>query len=261
MRRAIAEALVGDEQKREDPTVNELQKRVAALLGQEAAIFVPTATMANQIALKLLSRPGEVLLAEEHSHVVIYEYGGPAAHAGLMTLALRGARGRVTSEQVRRAAEPSTKVADQRATVLSLENTHNSSGGRVWPLGELDEVVTTAREVGLAVHLDGARLVNAAVAIGVPPSDIAARFDTVTLCLSKGLGCPLGALLAGSEELMERAWREKHLMGGAMRQAGVVAAAGVYALDHNVERIAEDHARARALGEALHGAGLTVDLE
>jgi threonine aldolase len=261
MRRAIADALVGDEQKREDPTVNEVQDRVAALLGQEAAIFLPTATMANQIALKLLSRPGDVLLAEEHSHVVIYEYGGPAAHAGLMTLALPGARGRVTSEQVRRAAEPSTKVADQRAAVLSLENTHNSSGGRVWPLGELDEVVTTAREVGLAVHLDGARLVNAAAASGIPPSDIAARFDTVTLCLSKGLGCPLGALLAGSEELMERAWREKHVMGGAMRQAGVVAAAGVYALDHNVERITEDHARAWTLGEALHGAGLPVDLE
>jgi threonine aldolase len=261
MRRAIAEALVGDEQKREDPTVNELQERVAALLGQQAAIFLPTATMANQIALKLLSHPGDVLVAEEHSHVVIYEYGGAAAHAGLLTVGLPGDRGRLTPEQVRLAAEPSTKVADQRATVLSLENTHNSSGGRVWPLADLDEVVTTAREAGLALHLDGARLVNAAVALGVPPSDIAARFDTVTLCLSKGLGCPLGALLAGSRELMERAWREKHLMGGAMRQAGVVAAAGVYALDHNIERIADDHARARTLAEALHRGGVPVDLE
>jgi threonine aldolase len=261
MRRAIAEALVGDEQKREDPSVNELQERVAALLGQEAAIFLPTATMANQIALKLLSHPGDVLLAEEHSHVVIYEYGGAAAHAGLMTVGLPGDRGRVGAEQVRRAAEPSTKVADQRAAVLSLENTHNSAGGRVWPLDDLDEVVSAAREVGLAVHLDGARLVNAAVALGRPPADIAARFDTVTLCLSKGLGCPLGALLAGSRELMERAWREKHLMGGAMRQAGIVAVAGVYALDHNVERIAEDHARARMLAEALVAAGVPVDLD
>ena len=261
MRRAIADALVGDEQKREDPSVNELQERVAALLGQEAAIFLPTATMANQIALKLLSHPGDVLLAEEHSHVVIYEYGGAAAHAGLMTVGLPGDRGRVGAEQVRRAAEPSTKVADQRAAVLSLENTHNSAGGRVWPLDDLDEVVSAAREVGLAVHLDGARLVNAAVALGRPPADIAARFDTVTLCLSKGLGCPLGALLAGSRELMERAWREKHLMGGAMRQAGIVAAAGVYALDHNVERIAEDHARASTLAEALVAAGLPVDLD
>jgi threonine aldolase len=261
MRRAIAEAAVGDEQKREDPSVNALQERVAALLGQEAAIFVPTATMANQIALKLLSRPGDVLIAEHHAHVVIYEYGGPAAHAGLIALGVPGDRGRLTPEQVRRAAEPSTKAADQRATVLALENTHNATGGRVWPLEALDDVVTTARELGLAVHLDGARLLNAATALGVPPATIAGRFDTVTLCLSKGLGCPLGALLAGSRELMERAWREKHLFGGAMRQAGIVAAAGLYALDHHVERLADDHARARRLGEALHVAGVPVDLE
>ena len=261
MRGAIAGAEVGDEQKREDPSVNALQERAAALLGQEAAVFLPTATMANQIALKLLARPGDVLLAEQYSHVVIYEYGGAAAHAGLTTLALPGDRGRVTPEQVRAAAEPSTKVADQRAAVLSLEDTHNSSGGRVWPLDELDAVVGAAREAGLAVHLDGARLVNAAVALGVPPAEIASRFDTVTLCLSKGLGCPLGALLAGSRELIERAWREKHLFGGAMRQAGVVAAAGLYALDHHVERLADDHARARRLAEALAAAGVPVDLD
>ena len=261
MRRAIAGAAVGDEQKREDPTVNALQERVAALLGQEEAIFLPTATLANQIALKLLSRPGDVLVAEQHAHVVIYEYGGAAAHAGLTTLALPGDGGRLTPEQVRLAAEPSTKVADQRAAVLALEDTHNSSGGRVWPLDELDRVVSAARELGLGVHLDGARLVNAAVALGVEPAAIAARFDTVTLCLSKGLGCPLGALLAGSGKLMARAWREKHLFGGAMRQAGIVAAAGLYALDHHVERLADDHARARTLAEALADAGVPIDLE
>ncbi len=261
MRRAIAEAAVGDEQKREDPSVNALQERVAALLGHEAAIFVPTATMANQIALKLHARPGDVLIAEENAHVVIYEYGGAAAHAGLMTLGLPGDRGRLTSEQVRAAAEPSTKVADQRASVLALENTHNSSGGRVWPLDELDDVVSTARELGLGTHLDGARLLNASTALGVAPAEISGRFDTVTLCLSKGLGCPLGALLAGSRALMERAWREKHLFGGAMRQAGIVAAAGVYALDHHVDRLADDHARARRLAEALVDSGLPVDLE
>jgi len=261
MRRAIAEARVGDEQKREDPSVNGLQERVATLLGQEAAIFLPTATMANQIAMKLHGRPGDVLVAEETAHVVIYEYGGTAAHAGLMTLGLRGDCGRLTPDQVSLAAVPSTKVADQRLTVLALENTHNSSGGRVWPLAELDDVASTARELGLAVHLDGARLLNAASALGVEPFGIAARFDTVTLCLSKGLGCPLGALLAGSEELMARAWREKHLFGGAMRQAGIVAAAGLYALDHHVARLADDHARARTLAEALHDAGVPVDLE
>ena len=261
MRRAIAEAAVGDEQKREDPSVNALQERVAALLGQEAAIFVPTATMANQIALKLLSRPGDVLIAEQNAHVVIYEYGGAAAHAGLVTLGLPGDRGRITPEQVTRAAEPSAKVADQRAAIVAVENTHNASGGRVWPLDELEALVATARELGLAVHLDGARLLNASAALGVAPSAIASGFDTVTLCLSKGLGCPLGALLAGSRDLMERAWREKHLFGGAMRQAGIVAAAGLYALDHHVAGLADDHARARSLAEALRAAGVPVDLE
>ena len=169
MRRAIAEAEVGDEQKREDPSVLELERRVAELLGHEAAVFVPTATMANQIALKLHSRPGDVLLAEEHSHVVIYEYGGPAAHAGLLVHGLPGNGGRLTAEQVRAAAAPSSKVADQRATLLSLEDTHNSAGGRVWPLDELDDVVGAARELGLAVHLDGARVLNAATAQRVPP--------------------------------------------------------------------------------------------
>ena len=261
MRRAIADAAVGDEQKREDPSVLELERRVAELLGQEAAVFVPTATMANQIALKLSSRPGDVLLAEETSHVVVYEYGGAAAHAGLMCLGLTGQNGRITAEQIRAAAAPSTKIADQRAAVVSLENTHNNSGGRVWPLADLETVVATARELGLAVHLDGARLLNAATALGVAPAVFTSRFDTVTLCLSKGLGCPLGALLAGSSELIERAWREKHLFGGAMRQAGIVAAAGVYALDHHVDRLADDHARARRLAETLVDAGMALDLE
>jgi threonine aldolase len=260
MRAAIAAAAVGDEQKREDPTVTALQQRVADLLGHEAALFVPTATMANQIALKLHGRPGDVLLAEETSHVLIYEYGGPAAHAGLVTVGLPGDGGTLAPEQVRAAVPSRTKVADQAPTLLSLENTHNSSGGRVWPLDRLEAVVATAREVGLAVHLDGARLLNAAVASRTEPAEIAARFDTVTICLSKGLGCPLGALLAGSAELMERAWREKHLFGGAMRQAGIVAAAGVYALDHHVDRLAVDHTRARRLAEAWHAAGLPVDL-
>jgi threonine aldolase len=261
MRRAIAEAVVGDEQKREDPTVLELERRIASLLGHEAAVFVPTATMANQIALKLHGRPGDVLLAEETSHVVVYEYGGAAAHAGLVTRGLPGAAGRLEPEQIRRAAAPSAKIADQRATALSLENTHNNAGGRVWPLEELEEVVATAHELGLAVHLDGARVLNAAVAHGVDPAEIASRFDTVTICLSKGLGCPLGALLAGSRPLIDRAWREKHLFGGAMRQAGIVAAAGVYALDHHVERLADDHARARRLAEGLVGSGAPVDLQ
>jgi threonine aldolase len=261
MRKAIAEAVVGDEQKREDPTVIELERRVAELLGHEDAVFVPTATMANHIALKLLSRPGDVLIAERHSHVCVYEYGGAAVHAGLMVWGVRGHAGRISTEQVRAAVPERTKAADQAPSVVSLENTHNNAGGRVWPREELAEVVSTAHELGMRVHLDGARLLNAATALGCAPSEIASHADTVTLCLSKGLGCPLGALLASSAARIEPARREKHLFGGAMRQAGIVAAAGLYALDHHVERLATDHVRARRLGEGLVEAGVPVDLE
>lgn len=261
MRAAISQALVGDEQRREDPTVIELERRAAELVGHEDAVFLPTATMANQIALKLLSRPGDVLLAERHSHVVVYEYGGPAVHAGLMVQGLTGTAGRLTPEQVRAAVPARTKAADQAPTLLSIENTHNNAGGRVWPLEELVATVATARELGLAVHLDGARVLNAAVALGCRTEEIGVHADTVTICLSKGLGCPLGALLAGSGTLVESARREKHLFGGAMRQAGVVAAAGIYALDHHVERLAEDHEHARTLAEGLVAAEVPVDLE
>jgi threonine aldolase len=178
-----------------------------------------------------------------------------------MTRGLPGDGGRLSAEQVREAAAPSSKVADQRATVLSLEDTHNNAGGRVWPLDELEDVIRAAREMKLAVHLDGARILNAAAAQRVRAADIAGRFDTVTICLSKGLACPLGALLAGSQDLIDRAWREKHLFGGAMRQAGIVAAAGVYALDHHVDRLAEDNARARRLAEGLDAAGVPVDID
>jgi threonine aldolase len=260
MRAAIAAADVGDEQRREDPTVTLLQDCAATLLGQEAALFLPTATMANQIALKLHSRPGDVLVADRFAHVVIYEYGGAAAHAGLMIDALDGRDGRFTVEQLDAVTVASTKSADQRATVLAVENTHNSSGGRCWPLEELEAVTAAARGRGLATHLDGARLLNAAVATSVAAARIGGLFDTVTLCLSKGLGCPLGALLAGSQEAIGRAWREKHLFGGAMRQAGIVAAAGVYALEHHVDRLADDHARAHRLAEGWHAAGLPIDL-
>jgi threonine aldolase len=261
MRQAIADAVVGDEQVREDPSVNALQDRAAALLGHEAALFLPTATMANQIALKLHARPGEVLLAEEHSHVMVYEFGGAAVHAGLLTVGLRGQGGRLTPEQVAAAASTVEDDVDQRPGVLVLENTHNVAGGRVWPLDELEAVATTARTHGLGVHLDGARLLNAATALGIPAAEVGRHVDTVTLCLSKGLGCPLGAILAGSADLIGRAWREKFLFGGAMRQAGVIAAAGLYALDHHVDRLADDHARARRLAEGWHEAGVPVELE
>jgi threonine aldolase len=261
MRAAIAVAEVGDEQRREDPTVNRLEQMAAELLGQDEAVYVPTATMANEIALRIHGSAGDEVIAEENSHIFVSELGGPAVHAGLMTRPLRCPNGRFTPEQVREKFRQGDNTHTPATRIVSIENTHNASGGRVWPLDELDAVVGTARELGMRVHLDGARVLNAAVAVGVPASEIGGRFDTVTLCLSKGLGCPLGALVAGSPERMVTARRLKHLFGGAMRQAGIVAAAGVYALEHNVERLADDHRRARRLAEGLHASGVPVDLE
>jgi threonine aldolase len=261
MRQAIASAPVGDEQKREDPTVNELERRGAEFLGQEEAVFLPTATMANQIALQILGRPGDALLVERHAHIMLSELGGPAAHSGLLTIGLEGTKGRFSPDQVASEIRDRTSVHVAPTRIVTIENTHNSAGGRFWPLDEVDAIVATCREHELAAHLDGARLVNAATACGVDSARIGRGFDTVTLCFSKGLGCPLGALIAGSHELMASARRGKHFFGGAMRQAGIVAAAALYALDHHVDRIADDHARARRLAEGLVDAGVSVDLE
>ncbi|HEY3541675.1 MAG TPA: threonine aldolase family protein [Gaiellaceae bacterium] len=238
---AMAAAEVGDEQYREDPTVNELQRRMAELLGQEAALFVPTATMANQIALRAQTTPGSTLVAEERTHVIVYEAGGPAIHSGLMVRALPGEAGRLTPEQIE--SEPDLGPGG----MVVLENTHRSSGGRVWPVGDFRAAVDAAHEKGATLHLDGARLFNASVATGLAPSDWSRHADSVTICFSKGLACPLGAVVAGTAEMIERAWESKFLFGGALRQAGIVAAAALYALDHHVERLAEDHARARRL--------------
>ena len=261
MRAAIAAAEVGDEQRREDPTVNELERRAAELLGQEETVYVPTATMANEIALRTLSEPGDELIAEENSHVLTGELGGPAIHAGLMTRPVRGTAGRFGPDEVRAMLRRTDGSHVPPTRLVSVENTHNASGGRVWPRAEIEALVATCRELDLRVHLDGARLMNAAVASGEEAAAIGRHFDAVTLCLSKGLGCPLGAIVASSAELAVKMRRLKHLFGGAMRQAGIVAAAGLYALDHHIDRLAEDHARARRLAEGLRAAGLAVDLE
>ena len=261
MRAAIAAAEVGDEQRREDPTVNRLEAMAAELLGQPESVYVPTATMANEIALRVLGEPGDEVVAEQNSHIFISELGGPAVFAGLMTRQLPCVAGRFTPEQLRETMRPGDNTHTPATKIVSVENTHNASGGRVWPLDEVDAIVATARELGLRPHLDGARVLNAAMALGIPAAEIGRHFDTVTLCLSKGLGCPLGALVAGSPELMAKARRLKHQFGGAMRQAGIVAAAGVYALEHHVDRLAEDHVRARRLAEGLYDAGVPVDLE
>ncbi len=260
MREAMAWAEVGDEQEREDPTVLELERRVAALLGHEEAVYLPTATMGNQIALSILGERGTELVVEETAHIMVSELGGAAAFSGLQTRGLPGFRGRLSPDQLRGTTHADGSFHTPRTSVVALENTHNTAGGTVWPLDELRAVVEVARELQINAHLDGARLLNASVALQVAPAEISGQFDTATLCLSKGLGCPLGALITGSSELMVPARREKHRFGGAMRQAGIAAAAGLYALDHNVERLADDHARARRLGEAWAAAGLPVDL-
>ena len=261
MREAMVAAAVGDEQKREDPTVNALEETAAAFAGQPEAVYLPSATMANEIALVILGVRGTELIVEESAHIMISELGGAATHAGLQTRGLPGKLGRLTPEQVRGAIHARDPLHSPSASILALEDTHNSSGGTVWPQAELEAVVATGRELGLALHLDGARLANAAVASGRPAAQIGALFDTVTLCFSKGLGAPLGAVIAGSHELMVRARIEKHRFGGAMRQAGIVAASALFALEHNVERLAEDHEHAQHLARGWFAAGLPVDLE
>jgi threonine aldolase len=242
---AMAAAEVGDEQEREDPTTNELQRRMASLLGHEAALFLPTATMANQAALRVLSRPGCKVVAEERTHVLIYEWGGPAIHSGLVMQGLVADAGRPTPEQIEEIDEFGP------GSVLVLENTHRSSGGRIWPLDDFRAAVDAARARGAAVHLDGARLFNAAVAAGIEPAAWGRLADSVTICFSKGLGCPFGAILAGPAETIERAWEGKFLFGGALRQSGIASAAMLYALENNVDRLAQDHARARRLAEGI----------
>jgi threonine aldolase len=260
MRRAIASAEVGDEQRGLDPTVSALEERVAELLGHEAALFLPSGTMCNQIAIRLHTRPGDEVLLERFAHPIIAEAGGPAAHSGVMMQPIDGAGGMFTGAQVEAALRTRGDRYEPRSRLVCVEQTTNYGGGRVWPLEQMREVVDVARSNGLKTHLDGARLMNAVVASGVRAADYASRFDTAWLDFTKGLGAPVGACLVGSRELIDEAWRFKQMMGGALRQAGIVAAAGLYALDHNVDRLAEDHENARVLAEGLAGLrGASID--
>ena len=246
----MASAEVGDEQRHEDPTTSRLQEVAADLLGQEAALFLPSATMSNAIALRTHLRPGDEFIAEKNAHLVIWEGGGYAALAGAAVNVVETKHGVFTGEQVTQRIRPDDPHY-ARTRLVCVENTHNAGGGTVWTEAELTDVTDTARANGLALHLDGARLLNAAAASGRPAREIGRAFDSVTLCLSKGLGCPVGAILAGSQEFIQTAWRSKKLLGGSMRQTGILAAAGLYALEHNVARLAEDHANARRLAEGL----------
>jgi threonine aldolase len=258
MRRAIADAEVGDEQRGEDPCVNLLQERVAELLGHEAGLLLPSGTMCNGIGFRLHVRAGgdEVLL-HRWSHPIVAEAGGPAELAGAMINRLDGEAGMFTAEQVEKALWPEDRYMP-RSRLVSVEQTTNMGGGRIWPLEQIRAVLEVARAHGLRTHLDGARLMNAVVAAGVPASDYASGFDTAWLDFSKGLGAPVGAVLCGSRELIAEAWRWKQMLGGAMRQAGVLAAGCLHALDHHVERLAEDHENAQVLAEGLSDLGVEV---
>ncbi len=252
MRAAMAAAEVGDDVFREDPTVNALEARCAALAGKEAALFVPSGTMANLIACKAHTQPGDEVILERGSHLYRYEAGGFAAYAGVSVAILDGERGLLAPGQVREAIRASD-IHQPRSRLLWLKNTHNYGGGSCYPLDHLAAVCAAGRAHGLAIHLDGARVWNACVAQQVALATVAANVDSLSFCFSKGLGCPIGSVLVGRQELIERARRVRKMLGGGMRQAGIVAAAALYALDHNVDRLAEDHAHARLLAEALDG--------
>jgi len=250
MRSAMADAPVGDEQRGEDPSVNALCERVAELLGHEAALFLPSGTMCNQIALAVHCRPGDEIIAAENAHIVGTEGAGAAVFAGSFVRPIGNERGIFSAEEVE-AAIRAPGVKSPRSRLVSIEQTNNRGGGSIWPLETMAAVAKTARHHELLLHMDSARLLNAVVATGTPAKDYAAPFDSVWLDLSKGLGCPIGGVLVGSRAFIEASNVWKHRFGGAMRQAGIVAAAGLYALDHNVDRLAEDHANAAAFAERI----------
>ena len=257
MRAAMAAAEVGDDVYGEDPTVNALQAAAARRTGKEAALFVPSGTMANQASIRALTRHGDLVLASEGAHIVRYESGAAAALSGVQVATI-GRAGLFDADDVRRAITPPDHH-NPPSTLVALENTQNASGGRIFPHDDVLAIARVARERGLRLHLDGARLFNAEIATGIPVARWAEPFDTVTFCLSKGLGAPVGSLVCGTAEVVDRVHRIRKMLGGGMRQAGILAAAGLYALEHNVQRLADDHANARRLAHGLLELGLVVD--
>ncbi|MEC7723115.1 MAG: GntG family PLP-dependent aldolase [Candidatus Thermoplasmatota archaeon] len=264
MREAMANAPVGDDVYGEDPTVLELEARVAAMCGMEAALFLPSGTMANAVAVRTHTRPGDEIVLEKEAHIYLYEGGGFAALSGCSVAFVDGDRGRMAPAHVRSAIRKAdgsgSHYPDGR--LICIENTSNRGGGSCYALEDLDAIAAVGRETGCALHVDGARLMNAVVATGTPAERMLQGWDSVAICLSKGLGAPIGSLLVGGADFIARSHRWRKMFGGGMRQVGIVAAAGLHALDHHVDRMAEDHARARRIAEALarHPRG-KVDLE
>ena len=260
MRRAMAEAEVGDDVLGDDPTVIALQDHAAELFGKEAALYMPSGTMTNQTALHAQTTPGDELFIHAKAHIVENEQGGAAVLSGLQTRTFDSDDGTLDVAELEAYFHIDDDVHHPRTTIVAVENTHNYCGGVVYPLEKIRELRAFCDGHGMLLHLDGARLCNAAVASGVPPREIAAPFDSVSVCLSKGLGAPVGSVLLGSSAMIGRARRARKLFGGGMRQAGIIAAAGLYALRHNIDRLADDHRRARGLGERLARVpGLVVD--
>jgi threonine aldolase len=258
MRAAMAAAEVGDDIFSDDPTINRLQERVAELLGKEAALFMPSGTMSNQTAIKTHTQPGDELICDANSHICHYETGGPAALSGVMCRTVEGVNGLLHVKQLE-GLPRGLNDHNPHTTLICLENTHNRGGGAIYPLEQLADICLWAKRHGLARHLDGARLMNAVVATGIPARKWADHFDTVSICFSKGLGAPVGSALAGPKDFIIRARRNRKMLGGGLRQSGILAAAALYALDHHVDRLAEDHRHAKLLAEGASTIpGLTV---
>lgn len=261
MREAMAKADVGDDVFGEDPTVNALQEKVAATLGKEAALYVPSGTMGNQTCIKVHTQPGDEMIAERGAHVFNYETGGIAFLSSVQAVTIEGVRGVFTPDDIKRVVRPRAYYMP-RTRLIVVENTHNRAGGTIFPLERIREIRDLAKAEGIAMHLDGARLWNASVETGIAPKEYAAYFDSVSVCLSKGLGAPVGSVIAGTTSFISEARRVRKIFGGGMRQAGVLAAAGIYALEHNIMRLKEDHAKAKYLARELSTIrGFAIDLE
>ena len=260
MREAMIAAEVGDDVYGEDPTVNRLQERIAELLGKESALFVPSGVMANQLAIKVQTQPGDEAIVESDSHIYNYETAGAAFLSNVQLCTIKGNRGILKAEQIAQAIRP-TVYYNPKTSLICLENTHNKAGGTIYPLEEIQKIHDLARNRKLALHLDGARLWNASVATGIAPKEYARFFDTVSVCFSKGLGAPVGSILAGTREKIESARKYRKIFGGGMRQVGILAAGALFALDHNYERLKEDHEKARRLAKELSDlSGINLDL-
>ena len=261
MRKAMADAEVGDEQKYEDPTVERLRERICDILGTEDSVFMPSGTMCNQAAIRVHCRLGDEVIADRTAHIINAETGGTAANSGVMIRTLDGPNGVFTGEQVKEALRDPNSRNAPRSRLVSIENTSNGGCGTVWPLATMQGVTKVARDAGLALHMDGARLANACVKSGTKARDYAACVDSLWVDYTKGLGAPVGASLGGSKDFIKEAWRQKQMLGGSMRQSGVIAAAALYALDHNWDRLAEDHDNARHLSEGIANIrGLSIDV-